>query len=54
MRHLDLPILTYLQVKIRLHLLNGNFDEVLNELSLSGAKEVVVATSFDEDISKRN
>ena len=25
-------------------LLNGNFDEVLNELSLSGAKEVVVAT----------
>src|SRR6476469_9743078 len=25
-------------------LLNGNFNEVLNELSLSGAKEVVVAT----------
>lgn len=34
-------------------LLNGNFNEVLNELSLSGAKEVVVATSFDDIYQQR-
>ena len=34
-------------------LLNGNFNEVLNELSLSGAKEVVVATSFDDVYQQR-
>ena len=33
--------------------LNGNFDEVLNELSLSGAKEVVVATTFDGEWQRK-
>ena len=30
-------------------LLSRNFDEVLNELSLSGAKEIVVSSDFDEE-----
>lgn len=30
-------------------LLNRNFDEVMNELSVSGAKEVVIASDFDGD-----
>ena len=34
-------------------LLNGNFNEVLNELSLSGAKEVVVSTNFDDAFQQR-
>lgn len=34
-------------------ILNGNFDEVLNELSLSGAKEVVVATTFDDEWQRK-
>ncbi len=34
-------------------LLNGNFSEVLNELSLSGAKEVVVASNFNDDYQHR-
>ena len=34
-------------------LLNGNFSEVLNELSLSGAKEVVVASNFDDAYQHR-
>ncbi|MCQ6274181.1 DNA mismatch repair protein MutS [Bacillus sp. V3B] len=33
--------------------LNGNFDEVLNELSLSGAKEVVVAATFDGEWQRK-
>ena len=34
-------------------LLQQNFDEVLNELALSGAKEVVVASDFDEGWQKK-
>jgi len=34
-------------------LLNGNFDEVLNELSLSGAKEVVLASTFDGEYQRK-
>ena len=34
-------------------LLNGNFSEVLNELSLSGAKEVVLASNFDDAYQQR-
>lgn len=34
-------------------LLNKGFDEVLNELALSSAKEVVVPTSFDKELQRR-
>src|SRR4051812_2983561 len=37
----------------RVTILNGSFDEVLNELSLSGAKEVVVATTFDGEWQRK-
>ena len=46
MGHLDLPITDLSTGENKATLLNGNFNEVLNELSLSGAKEVVVATNF--------
>lgn len=34
-------------------LLTGGFEEVLNELSMSGAKEVVVSSSFDADLQRK-
>lgn len=34
-------------------LLDGNFDEVLNEISLLGAKEVVVATTFNPEYLRK-
>ncbi|WP_121609181.1 DNA mismatch repair protein MutS [Mesobacillus foraminis] len=37
----------------RLTMLAGSFDEVLNELSLSGSKEVVLDSSTTEEIRKR-
>ena len=37
----------------RVTLLSSNFDDVLNELSVLSAKEVVVASSFDEDLQKK-
>ncbi|WP_223588327.1 DNA mismatch repair protein MutS [Neobacillus bataviensis] len=37
----------------RVTLLSNNFDEVLNELAVLGAKEVVVASSFDGDLQKK-
>ena len=33
--------------------LTGSFDEVLNELSISGAKEVVVTSSFDDELLRK-
>ncbi|MFK9095378.1 DNA mismatch repair protein MutS [Bacillus salipaludis] len=37
----------------RVTLLSGNFEDVLNELSVLSAKEVVVASSFDGDLQKK-
>lgn len=37
----------------RVTLLSGSFDEVLNELSISGAKEVVIATSFPDELQRK-
>ena len=37
----------------RLTILSGNIEEVLNELSLSGAKEVVLDSSTPDDIQKK-
>ncbi|MDN3014665.1 DNA mismatch repair protein MutS [Paenibacillus sp. BSR1-1] len=37
----------------RVTLLSNNFDEVLNEMAVLGAKEVVVASSFDGDLQKK-
>ncbi|MFJ7729249.1 DNA mismatch repair protein MutS [Neobacillus sp. NPDC097160] len=37
----------------RVTLLSSNFDDVLNELSVLSAKEVVVASSFDGDLQKK-
>jgi DNA mismatch repair protein MutS len=37
----------------RVSLLSGNFDEVLNELSISGAKEVVVASTFSDELQRK-
>ncbi|MGG1679880.1 DNA mismatch repair protein MutS [Neobacillus sp. NRS-1170] len=37
----------------RVTLLSNNFDEVLNELAVLGAKEVVVASNFDGDLQKK-
>ncbi len=37
----------------RVALLAGSFDEVLNELSISGAKEVVVASTFPEELQRK-
>ena len=34
-------------------LLNNHFDEVLNEISLLGAKEIVVSSSFNEEWKKK-
>ncbi|MBP3039517.1 DNA mismatch repair protein MutS [Bacillaceae bacterium Marseille-Q3522] len=34
-------------------LLGGSFDQVLNELMLSGAKEVVLASSFSEELQQK-
>ncbi|NHC18912.1 DNA mismatch repair protein MutS [Bacillus sp. MM2020_4] len=37
----------------RVTLLSSNFDDVLNELSVLSAKEVVIASSFDENLQKK-
>ncbi len=37
----------------RVTLLTGSFDEVLNELSMSGAKEVVVSQAFDDALKQK-
>ncbi|NMD69561.1 DNA mismatch repair protein MutS [Bacillus sp. DNRA2] len=37
----------------RVALLAGNFEEVLNELSISGAKEVVVASNFPDELHRK-
>ncbi|PLR81792.1 DNA mismatch repair protein MutS [Bacillus canaveralius] len=37
----------------RATLLSGSFEEVLNELSLSGAREVVIASDFDEELQRK-
>ena len=37
----------------RVTLLSNNFDEVLNELAVLSAKEVVVASNFDGDLQKK-
>ncbi|WP_274853966.1 DNA mismatch repair protein MutS [Bacillus methanolicus] len=37
----------------RVTLLTGGFEEVLNELSMSGAKEVVVSSNFDAELQKK-
>ncbi|EIJ81413.1 DNA mismatch repair protein MutS [Bacillus methanolicus PB1] len=37
----------------RVTLLTGGFEEVLNELSVSGAKEVVVSSNFDAELQRK-
>ncbi|PLR77141.1 DNA mismatch repair protein MutS [Bacillus sp. V3-13] len=37
----------------RATLLSGSFEEVLNELSLSGAREVVIASDFAEELQRK-
>jgi DNA mismatch repair protein MutS len=37
----------------RVSLLSGGFEEVLNELSMSGSKEMVVASQFSDDLQRR-
>ncbi|MGJ7920975.1 DNA mismatch repair protein MutS [Neobacillus sp. LXY-4] len=37
----------------RVSLIKGTFDEVLNELSISGAKEVVVASTFPDELQRK-